>query len=64
MREPKSSVSSALEGAGYLLEAAVRIGIVSGAAVAAFLGQIVLAVVLSVVAVGMFIRLWRGKVSK
>jgi hypothetical protein len=64
MSERKFSVGRALEGAGYALEAAVRFGLVSGAAVAAFFGQVVLAVVLAAIAVGMFLRLWRGKVSK
>jgi hypothetical protein len=64
MRERKFFVGRAAEGAGYALEAAVRFGLISGAAVAAFLGQFVLALVLAVVAVGMFLRLWRGRVSK
>jgi hypothetical protein len=64
MRKPKLPIATALEGAGYLLEAAVRVGLVSGAAVAAFIGQFVLAAVLGVIALGMFIRLWRGRVPK
>lgn len=64
MRKPKLPLATALEGAGYLLEAAVRVGLVSGAAVAAFIGQFVLAAVLGVIALGMFIRLWRGRVPK
>lgn len=64
MRRSKFSVGRAVEGAGYALEAAVRVGLVSGAAVAVFFGQIALAVVLAFAAAGMFLRLWRGKVSK
>jgi hypothetical protein len=64
MRQSKYSVGRLLEGAGYMLEAAVRLGLVSGAAVAAFFGQVVLAVVLGAIALGMFLRVWRGKVSK
>lgn len=64
MSDRRFSVGRALEGAGYALEAAVRLGLVSGAAVAAFFGQVILAVVLAAIAVGMFLRLWRGKVRK
>ncbi len=64
MREGKFSLARVFEGTGYLLEAAVRLGLVSGATVAALLGQVVLAVVLAVLAVGMFLRLWRGRASK
>jgi hypothetical protein len=53
-----------LEGSAYLLEAAVRLGLVSGAAVAAFLGHAVLALVLAALALGMFVRFWRGKVRE
>ncbi len=64
MPKLKLPVAAALEGAGYLLEAAARICLVSGAAIAAFIGQFVLAGVLGVIALGMFIRLWRGRVYK
>lgn len=64
MIDRKSFVGRALEGTGYALEAAVRFGLMSGAAVAAFFGQVVLAVVLAAIAAGMFLRLWRGKVRK
>jgi hypothetical protein len=64
MHERKFSVARAFEGAGYAFEAAVRFGLVSGAAVAAFFGQVVLALVLAIIAAGMFLRLWRGKVPK
>lgn len=52
-----------LEGVGWLLEAALRLGLVSGSAIAAALGQFVLAVVLGALALGLFVRLWRGKVK-
>ena len=64
MSNRKFLVGRALEGAGYALEALVRLGFMSGAAVAAFFGQVVLAVVLAAIAAGMFLRLWRGKVRK
>jgi len=60
----RPTVLNALQGTGYLLEAAVRFGLLSAAAVAAVLGQFLLAAVLGAVAVGMFVRLWRGRVSK
>lgn len=64
MSKQKLSFATALEGAGYALEALVRVGLVSSSAIAALLGQFVLAAVLGIVAVGMFLRLWRGRVHK
>jgi hypothetical protein len=63
---PKLKVAAAevLAGMGELFAAAVRLGLVSGAAVSAFLGQFLLAGVLAALALGLFIRLWRGKVAK
>lgn len=64
MSKRKFSVGRALEGAGYAVEVAVRFGLLCSAAVAAFFGQVVLAMLLAAIAVGMFLRLWRRKVSK
>ena len=47
------------EAFGLALEAAVRLGLVSSSAVALAVGQIALAIVLALVALGMFLRFWR-----
>ena len=47
-----------------LLEAAVRLGLLSGAALAALLGQFMLALLLAFLALGLFLRLWRGRLPK
>lgn len=47
-----------------LIEAAIRLGLVSGAALAALLGQFMLALLLAILAFGLFLRLWRGRLSK
>lgn len=60
----RRSVADMLEGAGWLLEAALRLGLVSGSAIAAVLGQFVLALVLGALAFGLFVRLWRGRVKR
>jgi hypothetical protein len=60
----KPSAARMLEAAGYLLEAAVRFGLVSGSAVAAFFGHVLLAILFAALALGMFVRLWRGKLTK
>ena len=52
-------LASLLEGIGMLLEALVRIGLLSSSAIALLLGQVALAVVLGLVAFGMFLRVWR-----
>ena len=48
----------------YFLEAGLRLSVVSGAAVAAALGKFLLAGFLAALAVGMFLRFWRGRVLK
>jgi hypothetical protein len=64
MPKLKAAAAEVLAGMGELFAAAVRLGLVSGAAVSAFLGQFLLAGVLAALALGLFIRLWRGKVAK
>lgn len=49
------------EGAGSVVALLVRIGLLSSAAFAAFLGQIVLSIVLVLVALGISLRLWRRR---
>jgi hypothetical protein len=53
-----------LEGVGVFLESAVRIGLVSSAGIALLFGQIALAGVLAALALGLFLRLWRGRVRE
>lgn len=49
------------EGVGGLFGLLVRVGLVSGTAVAAVLGQFVLAILLGAVALGVFLRFWRHR---
>lgn len=42
-----------------VLEGLIRVGLVSGAALAGVLGQIALALILALVAFGMTLRVWR-----
>ena len=48
-------------GVGELLVAAAQWGLLSGAAVAAAFGKVLLALVFCVIAVGIFLRFKRGK---
>lgn len=48
----------------HFLEAAVGFGFISGAALAAAVGQLVLAGLLALLAFGVFLRLKRGRVPK
>jgi hypothetical protein len=52
------------EGAALILEMALRYGLISGAAVAAALGQLVLAGIIGVLAAGVWIRFKRGRVGE
>jgi hypothetical protein len=52
------------EGAAVFFEAAIRFGLLGGASLTAALGQFMLAAVLALIALGMFVRLWRGKINK
>ena len=56
---PRFSLSNWIEGAVQALEILLRFGVVTGAGIAAALGQFVLAVVLLFVATGLFLRMWR-----
>ena len=47
-----------------IVELAVRLGFISGAAVSAALGQVLLAVILMAVALGVFLRFKRRKATK
>lgn len=60
----KTRVADLLELAGRLPEGLVGIGAISGAAIAAAVGQFVLALVLAAVALGMFLRFKRGRLRK
>ena len=45
------------------LDMAIRFGLISGSAIAAALGQFLLGGILAVLAIGMFLRFKRGRVS-
>lgn len=60
----KSRFGRLFEAAVLLLEFALRFGLISGTAVAAALGQFILAGVLGVLAVGAFLRFKRGRVLR
>ncbi|WP_208508059.1 hypothetical protein [Variovorax paradoxus] len=55
---------SKLDAALQLLEALIGFGLVSGAAVAAALGQFILGGILGALAIGVFLRFKRGRVRK
>jgi hypothetical protein len=48
-------------GVGLLLDTVLRLGAVSGAALAFFMGKLLLAGVLAAVAAGISLRLWRAR---
>jgi len=52
------------DAAMHLVHCAVGFGLISGAALAAFIGQLVLAGMLAVLAGGMFLRFKRGRLRK
>ena len=60
----KNEAVTALEGAMYLLEAAVSVGLISWTAVALAMGQFVLAALLVVALVGVLLRLKRGRLAR
>lgn len=53
-----------IDASGQAMGALVRVGLVSSAAVAAALGQFLLAVILAIIALGLFVRLWRGRLNE
>lgn len=53
-----------LEGVSAVVEAAVRLGLVSGAAVAVAFGQLIFGGFLAALALGMFLRFKRGRIPK
>lgn len=55
---------SKLDAALQLLEALIGFGLVSGAAVAAALGQFILGGILAALAIGVFLRFKRGRLRK
>lgn len=48
----------------HFVEGAVSVGLVSGAAMAAAIGQLILGGILALLAIGMFLRFKRGRVNK
>ena len=47
-----------------LVEGAISVGLISGAAFAAIVGQFILGGILAALAIGMFLRFKRGRVRK
>ncbi len=60
----KKRAADLLELAGFVLQGLVGVGAISGAAIAAAVGQFVLALVLAAVALGVFLRFKRGRLRK
>jgi hypothetical protein len=60
----KDLAGKALEGAGYALEIAVGVGLVSGTTVALVMGQFVLAAVLGAALLGILLRFKRGRLAR
>jgi len=60
----KSRTARFVEGGLVLLEVAIRFGLVSGAAIAAALGQFILAGILALLAVGVILRFKRGRLTQ
>jgi hypothetical protein len=60
----KSRLGRLFEGAAVILEIAIRYGLISGAAIAAAIGQFVLAGILAVLALGIWLRFKRGRVDR
>ena len=52
------------ESMAQLIDGAIRLGLISGSAIALALGQFLLAGILAVLAFGMFLRFKRGRVAR
>lgn len=48
----------------HLVDGAIGLGLISGAALAAIVGQFILGGILTALAIGMFLRFKRGRVRK
>jgi len=64
MKPKRSGWFRWIEASGQLMEALVRFGVLSSSAVAAALGQFLLAGGLAIIALGLFLRLWRGRLNE
>jgi hypothetical protein len=53
-----------MEGLLYFVEAAVWIGAISGTSISILLGKYLLAMILSLIALGMILRLKRGRAER
>jgi len=60
----KFHLSKKLDAALHIIEGAVALGLISGAALAAIVGQQILGGVLAILAIGMFLRFKRGQVRR
>ncbi|TSD56440.1 hypothetical protein FFI97_019615 [Variovorax sp. KBS0712] len=56
--------SAKIDAVLHFVEGAVSVGLISGAAVAAAIGQLILGGILTLLAIGMFLRFKRGRVHK
>lgn len=63
MKPRRSGLFRWIEASGQVMEILMRFGVLSASAVAAALGQFLLAAVLALVALGLFVRLWRGRLN-
>jgi hypothetical protein len=64
MRRLKISLANTLDGIWVGVELAARLGLIGGAAFAAAIGQVLLALILAAIALGLFLRVWRKKAKK
>lgn len=60
----KSRFGRIFEAAALILEIALRWGLISGAALAAAIGQVILAGILAILALGIWLRFKRGRVER
>jgi hypothetical protein len=63
-RKPSPRVGRFMEGLLYFVEAAVWIGAISGTSISILLGKYLLAMILSLIALGMILRLKRGRAER
>ena len=64
MKPKRSGLFRWIDASGQAMGALVRLGVLSSAALAAALGQFLLATKLAIVALGLFLRLWRGRLNE
>lgn len=60
----KFYLGAKLDAVLHFIEGAVALGLISGAALAAIVGQLILGGVLAMLAIGMFLRFKRGRLRE